>query len=209
MRVCPQCDRRAWLLAELSIQLDFKARELARLWPLLELPDAELIEALGGRRREELRATYAEWKPSTANTGEEEQAICRHHVAYPESLRNEGLAPHALSIRGGMERLTEFLEEPVVAIVGTRRASDYGMETARGLARGLGASGVTIASGLAEGIPSAAHAGALEAHGKTVTVMAGKLERCLPASCRALYRRIADSGCALSETLSSVRSHSW
>jgi DNA processing protein len=209
MSACPLCTRRAWLLERLSIQLDFKARELTRLWSLLELPDVELMEALGGRRRAELRRAYATWRSSTAQDENEEQTICRHSTVYPQSLCGVGLAPHSLAVRGGIERLSKILEEPVVAIVGTRRASDYGMQTALGLGRGLGASGVTVASGLADGIPSAAHVGALEAHGRTLTVMAGELECCSPASCRALYRRISDSGCALSETPTSTRPHSW
>jgi DNA processing protein len=102
-----------------------------------------------------------------------------------------------------------MLEGKVVAIVGTRRASDYGMETARALARGLTASGLTVASGLTEGIPAAVHAGALEAHGATLTAMAGAVERCSPAWCGALYRRIVASGCAISETPSSLPATRW
>jgi DNA processing protein len=116
-------------------------------------------------------------------------------------------------MRGGIERLAAMLDEPVVAIVGTPRASDYGMETARGLARELAAAGVTVASGLADGIPSAVHAGALQAYGATLTVMAAGVERCSPARCGALYRRIVDGGCAMSEAhdlaQSSCRAHLW
>jgi DNA processing protein len=197
------------LLAKLSVLLDFKARNLPRFWSLLELPDHELIEALGGRRRAELHAAYAEWEPAPAQAGGNVETVCRHHPAYPMSLREDTLAPHTLGVRGGVERLTGMLDEKVVAIVGTRRASDYGMETARGLARGLAASGVTVASGLAEGIPTAVHSGALEAHGATLTAMAAGVERCSPAWCSALYRRITSSGCAISETPSSPRVWRW
>jgi DNA processing protein len=202
---CPQCARRAWLLAKLSVRLDFRARELARFWRLLELPDRELIEAVGGRRRAELHAAYAEWEPTQAREGEKVTTLCRHHPAYPRSLREEPLAPHTLSVLGGVEHLTGMLDEKVVAIVGSRRASDYGMETARDLARGLAASGVTVASSLTDGIPSAVHAGALEARGATFTVMARSVECCSPAWCGALYRRIIASGCAISETPPGLR----
>jgi DNA processing protein len=208
-RVCPQCARRAWLLAKLSVRLDFRTRDLSRFWSLLELPDRELIEAIGGLRRAELRTAYAEWEPAQAQAGENVESVCRHHSAYPESLREDALAPHTLSVRGGVERLAGMLDEKVVAIVGTRRATDYGMETARELARGLAASGVTVASGLAEGIPAAVHSGALEVPCTTLTVMAGGVERCSPAWCGPLYSRIVDSGCAISETTSSPRAHSW
>jgi DNA processing protein len=135
--------------------------------------------------------------------------ICRHHAAFPESLREHAMAPHTLDVRGGVNRLTRILDGQVVAIVGTRRASDYGMETARCLARGLAACGVTIASGLAEGIPSAVHSGALEADGATLTVMAGGLERCSPVWCAPLLRRIVGNGCAISEVDGSPRPRSW
>jgi DNA processing protein len=97
----------------------------------------------------------------------------------------------------------------VVAIVGTRRASDYGMETARELARGLAACGLTVASGLAEGIPTAAHAGALEAGGATLTVMAAGVERCSPAGCAPLYRRLLESGCSIAEARCTQRARNW
>jgi DNA processing protein len=214
--VCTTCARRTWLLAMLGVRLDFKARDLTRLWSVLELADLELIEAIGGRRRADLRAAYAAWEPEPAvrespqaNDGDNAERICRHDPAYPRSLREDPLAPHALSVRGGMGRLAGMLDERVVAIVGTRRASDYGMETARELGRGLAACGLVVASGLAEGIPTAVHAGALEAHGATLTVMAGGVERCSPAGCTSLYRRILERGCSISESRCTQRPRNW
>jgi DNA processing protein len=195
----------------LSVQLDFRARDLSRFWSLLELPDPELIEAVGGRRRANLHSAYAEWEPAQTQVGEEVESLCRHHPAYPPSLCKDPLAPHTLSVRGGIERLLRMLGENVVAIVGTRRATDYGMETARTLARGLAASGVTVASGLAEGIPAAVHSGALEAGATTLTVTGGGVERSSPALYRALYRSIVSGGCAISENQSptSPRVRGW
>jgi DNA processing protein len=135
--------------------------------------------------------------------------LCRHHRAYPPGLRENPLAPRALSVRGGLERLFKAHDEAVVAIVGTRRATDYGMETARDLARGLAACGVTVASGLCDGIPAAVHLGALEAEGSTFTVMAGGLDRCSPAWCGTLYRRIIAGGCAISEAPDNLRPRYW
>jgi DNA processing protein len=86
-----------------------------------------------------------------------------------------------------------------VAIVGTRRASADGAEVARGLGRGLGAAGVTVVSGMALGVDSAAHAGALDAGAPTIAVLAGGADVPYPASKRALYRRILGHGCAVSE----------
>lgn len=108
-------------------------------------------------------------------------------------------APRMLHVVGGRERLRELTSEPAVAIVGSERATDYGMEMARSLARGLAASGVTVVSGLANGIAAAAHAGALEVDGPTVTVMAGGVDVARPASRRGLYERVIASGCAVAE----------
>ena len=149
---------------------------------LHELSDQDLIEAIGGRRREELHAAYEAWEPAQISTqapGEESvESVCMHHPAYPAILRGDALAPHTLSMRGGTRRLKGMLDEKVVAIVGTRRATDYGMELARELARGLAVSGVTVASGLGEGIPSAVQTGTLEAHARPLSVIAGSLTRC-------------------------------
>jgi DNA processing protein len=209
--VCPHCARRGWLLGKLSSRLDYCARELGRFWSVLELPDEELIEAIGGRRRDELHGAYASVNSASLSDGHggEVQAFCRHHPAYPDSLREIALAPHVLHVSGGIERLGLLLEQPLAAIVGTRRASDYGMETARGLARGLAASGVTVTSNLCEGIALAVHSGALEAHGATLTVMAGGVRRYSPARCAPLYRRLTSVGCAISEMPPNMRGRAW
>lgn len=213
--VCPACARRTWLLTKLSVRLEFQARDPARFWSVLELGDLELIDAIGGRRRADLHAAYTAWEPGPAQRDVQAQddphveRICRHHPSYPRALREDPLAPHALDVGGGLKRLADMLDERVVAIVGTRRASDYGMETARELARGLGACGLVVASGLAEGIPTAVHAGALQTHGATLTVMADGVKRCSPAGCAPLYRRMLESGCSISETRDNQRARNW
>jgi DNA processing protein len=120
-----------------------------------------------------------------------------------------GGTPNMLHVAGGIARLRELLAEPAVAIVGTRAASDYGMEVAHGLARGLAAAGVTVVSGLAEGIPAAAHAGALEANGPTLTVMPGGVDVCYPATRRALFRRLRESACIISELPCGCHGGGW
>jgi DNA processing protein len=210
---CPECRRRGWLLGRLGVTLDFKARDLSRFWPLLGLPDRDLIDAIGGRRRGELAEAYAQWEPTHTGMDLEERisTTCQHRTSYPSRLHEYPLAPHALSVRGGVERLGEMLDREVVAIVGTRRATDYGMETARELARGLAACGVTVAGALDEGIATAAHTGALKARGRTLTVVGGSLERCSPAWCEGLYRGVLRQGCAISELVDCPgrRSRPW
>src|SRR5437588_441099 len=80
-----------------------------------------------------------------------------------------------------------------------RAASAYGLEVARSLGRGLGCAGVTVVSGMALGIDSAAHAGALAAGAPTVAVLPGPADRPYPAGKRSLHRQIVSSGAAISE----------
>ncbi len=206
---CPPCLRRAWLLGALNGRLEYRGRDHARLVSMLELSDEELIQAIGADERESLLARYAQLDTSRMPPPEGVQRICRHDPRYPRALASGKGSPWMLHVTGGIARLEELLAEPVVAIVGTRRASDYGMEVAYGLARGLAASGITVVSGLAEGIPAAAHLGALHAEGPTATVTAGGVDIAHPASWRVLHRRIAAEGCALAELPCGCVPRSW
>jgi DNA processing protein len=196
---CLACLRHAWLLGELNGRLSYYKRDPERLLRLLGLADEELVRALAGKWRESLQARCAQFERSQAPPTAGVQRICRHDPRYPRALARGDGSPRMLHVAGSVARLEELLAQPVVAIVGTRRASDYGMEVAHGLARGLAASGITVVSGLAEGIPAAAHLGALHAGAPTVTVAAGGVDVAHPASWRALHRRIAAEGCALAE----------
>ena len=93
----------------------------------------------------------------------------------------------------------DALAAPSVAIVGSRAATAYGLDTAYQLARDLARAGVVVVSGLARGIDGAAHRGALEAGGRTVAVLACGPDRVYPASHRGLARRIERQGAVVSE----------
>ena len=133
------------------------------------------------------------------------EAACRHDPAYPARLRDLDDAPAVLFVAGGVGRLEELagadLEQGprAVAIVGTRRASADGVEVARALGRGLAAAGVTVVSGMALGVDSAAHAGALESSGRTVAVLAGGADVPYPPSKARLHGLIAERGCVVGE----------
>jgi DNA processing protein len=206
---CLACLRHAWLLETLSALLGYRARQPEQLLRALALADDELIRALGGRRKQELRARHARFELSQLQLPQGVQRICHHDPRYPGQLHGAHGAPRMLHVAGGLERMRALLAAPTVAIVGTRRASDYGMEVAYGLARGMAASGVTVLSGLAEGIAAAAHQGALDADGRTVTVMAGGVDVANPASWRGLHRRIAGEGCALAELPCGAAARGW
>ena len=108
-------------------------------------------------RRRELRERHARFEQEDLRWSEGVEALCRHHHGYPRWLALAGdRAPRMLYVSGTTQRLVELGAQPTVAIVGTRRATDYGMEMARSLARGLAASGVTVVGALADGIAVAA-----------------------------------------------------
>jgi DNA processing protein len=113
---------------------------------------------------------------------------------YPPLLRQVDLPPFLLYLHG----TATLLAEPCVAVVGTRRPTDYGLRAARLLAQGLAETGVAVVSGLALGIDAAAHEAAL-AHGTTIAVLGTGPDVAYPARHRGLQRRIARSGCLVSE----------
>ena len=170
---------------------------------MLELDDDELIAALGGRQRDRLRDELASSWISTrcarARIAAGLETICACDPAYPPALRALAAPPAVLHVAGGLERLLELADSDPVALVGSRRASPYGLEVARSLGRGLASAGLPVVSGMALGIDSAAHAGALEAGAPTVAVLPGSADRPYPAGKRALHRRIVAGGAAVSE----------
>ncbi|HYC55710.1 MAG TPA: DNA-processing protein DprA [Candidatus Binatia bacterium] len=114
---------------------------------------------------------------------------------YPILLRHVPDPPLVLYWRGSPPAACD----PAVAIVGSRRCSEYGLRTASRLARELAAAGSVVVSGLARGIDASAHRGAL-AGGRTAAVMAGGLDRIYPSEHTELAMRIVESGgCLLSE----------
>lgn len=122
-----------------------------------------------------------------------------HHLvmwdapAYPALLAELDDAPPLLFLAGD----PSLLERPQLAIVGSRRASKPGLDTARAFARSLAGGGFVITSGLALGIDGAAHEGALEASGKTVAVLGTGLEQLYPRRHLGLARRIVEQGGAV------------
>lgn len=88
---------------------------------------------------------------------------------------------------------------PVVAVVGTRRPTAYGLSVAQRFGRELAEAGAVVVSGMAKGIDCAAHRGALEAGGTTVAVLGGGADVCYPREAGPIYRAIRASGAVISE----------
>jgi DNA processing protein len=198
-RACDRCLARPWLLVRLAGHLE---PVRARIALVLGLADEDLIAAVGGDdegavRRELARFDAGRARERAARGGIE--MICRCDPAYPSRLRALDSPPAVLHVAGGLERLLGLVSEEPVAIVGARRASPYGIEVARSLGRGLGCAGIAVLSGMALGIDSAAHAGALAAGAPTVAVLPGGADRAYPATKRALHRQIRAAGSAVSE----------
>jgi DNA processing protein len=145
-----------------------------------------------------LKAEYAGFDPRQVARRGVVESICRHDRGYPLTSEDPG-APRMLNVIGGLGRLRELAERPAVAIVGTRKASDYGVEMARSLGRGLAASGVTVVSGLIDGVALASHSGALEVGGPSIAVLGGGLDAACPPRRRSLVDRLRGSGCLVSE----------
>jgi DNA processing protein len=117
----------------------------------------------------------------------------RGAAGYPPLLAEPPGAPAALWVVG-----RPLEPAPYVGVVGTRRASRYGLEVASWMGRDLAAAGVIVVSGMAAGIDAAAHRGAL-ATGSTVAVLGSGVDVCYPRSNAALYGEIAERGSLVSE----------
>lgn len=117
-----------------------------------------------------------------------------HDATYPELLRHIPDPPPLLYLYGHLEP-----DAAHIAIVGSRKATAYGRTSARQLARQLAEQGMVVVSGMARGIDTAAHQGALEASGRTVAVLGSGLKRIYPAENRTLFDHIAKNGAVLSE----------
>lgn len=115
---------------------------------------------------------------------------------YPMRLRNIYESPCLLYVKGS---LPLFDEEVAIAMVGTRRATPYGVGTAEELAYAMAKQGVLIVSGGAYGIDSAAHRGALRAGAKTVALLGCGIDVVYPPGNERLYRDIAVSGALMTE----------
>jgi len=124
------------------------------------------------------------------------QIITLRDAAYPDRLRNIENPPPVLYCRGTLPPMDDHV---CVAVVGTRHASARACRVAERFAYDLGRAGIVIVSGMAAGIDSQGHLGALRAGMPTVAVFGCGLDICYPAENRTLMEKIVENGCILSE----------
>lgn len=176
------------------------ARALERLHSPRELIgacDSQLAAAgVGAAAREYLCAS-----PRAASSAELRWLEhASHHLlpctaaAYPKMLHSLESRPLALFVTGHLD----VLRDPPLAVVGSRRPTPGGKDNAFEFSRALAQRGVVIASGLAEGIDSAAHRGALAAQGRTLAVLGTGVDRIYPRNNRGLSEAILSEGALVS-----------
>ncbi|MFR7873905.1 MAG: DNA-processing protein DprA [Christensenellales bacterium] len=123
--------------------------------------------------------------------------MCCFEEKYPDKLLKIREYPQELYYRGNVNLLNS---EKIIAIVGSRECSEYGRKYARLFARALAKEGVTIISGLAIGIDTAAHYGSVYEKGSTIAVLGGGLNRIYPKENLWLYNEIINNnGCVITE----------
>lgn len=131
--------------------------------------------------------------------------VCRVDSEFPKKLRNIYDVPIGLFYYGELPDE----ERPMIAIVGARQASGYGLEAAAYFSKKLAQCGIRIISGLARGIDGKAHMGALESSGKTWAVLGCGVDICYPRENFRIYEQMKESGGILSEYGWNTKPEAW
>ena len=197
-------DRWAWVALALTPEVGWNAvryHELLSLGSPAELFRAShraLAGTLGGKLAAGLRGFAA------GDAMEQQRAAAERSAArlvtleddeYPPALKQITLPPPFLFVRGTIARDDAL----AIAIVGSRRPTGYGLRMAERLAGDLAARGVTIVSGLARGVDTGAHRGALGAGGRTLAVLGSGVDIVYPPENRGLAREVMAAGAVVSQ----------
>ncbi len=124
---------------------------------------------------------------------------------YPRLLREIPAPPPVLFFRGALMET----DDAAVAVVGTRRATQYGRDMARRIAGDLASAGITIVSGLAHGVDGIAHQAAIEAGGRTFAVLGSGIHDVYPREHKGLARRVAEQGALISDNVPLAKPDRW
>lgn len=183
--------------AELRMQLLERFGTAQAVW---ESTERELMEIPGLRQRQRealLQKGLEQAKLILRDCARQNiRVISMEETDYPAPLRDLADAPIVLYVRGTMPDWENTIS---VGIVGTRRATSYGLNASRWLAANLAHAGCTIVSGMALGIDGQANLGALEADGTTVAVLGCGADVCYPPAHKELMARIIEHGAVITE----------
>jgi DNA processing protein len=156
------------------------------------------VEGVGSSRASAI-ASFNGWGAVEDEVGRASEAqvtiIGLEDANYPARLREIYDAPPILYLKGS---LTDQ-DRRAVAVVGSRNSSRYGLTCAETIARGLAARGITVVSGMARGVDSAAHLGALRQQGRTIAVLGSGIDVIYPSENRPLFAEIVGHGAVISE----------
>lgn len=195
-------DARHWLSLEIVPGLGPEAlRRLFDAFPdagaICQAKPVALAAVVGDRLAQGIAAAAAAVPQAALDWLEapENHLITWSDPAYPGQLRDLADAPAWLYVKGD----PEWLARPMLAIVGSRHATPQGVRDARAFAEALSEAGLTIVSGLAQGIDAAAHEGGLAGLASSVAVVGTGLDRVYPARNRELAHRLAAGGAIVSE----------
>lgn len=159
--------------------------------PLINKKYVEII--LDQKRRDE--CSYIHEKLLKSNV----KILTIHDERYPRLLKDIYDPPLVLYCKGKMKKT-----EPCIAIVGSRRATSYGVDTATKLAYEISKYGIAVVSGMARGIDTAAHKGALRGQGRTIAVLGCGIDIVYPQENKKLMSEIIEDGAVISEYLPGV-----
>ncbi|MFA5960234.1 MAG: DNA-processing protein DprA [Tatlockia sp.] len=175
---------------------------LLKRWPILEemfrLSVAELtLAGLPDKMAQAIKRFPLEdvWQDLRWQEGSDHHLLTWFDANYPPLLKEIHDPPAVLYAKGKLNSLNQ----PTLAIVGTRKPSITGAETAKQFASTLSAQALTVVSGLALGIDAQAHQGCLEVNGKTIAVMGTGIDVVYPAKHRLLAQQITEFGLLLTE----------
>lgn len=176
------------------------ARERIRLLGILSTEPLSSLDLCDVERIVGRRLYDAPWDPASWSVSGEQDALflckfggsalCYYDSGYPAILRETARPPFMLYLRGSLPDSTR----PSLAIVGTRYPTGRGLDASLALAMEAAASGVVVVSGLARGIDSAAHRGALAAGGISCAVLGRGIDAIYPSSNKELASRMVETG---------------
>ena len=201
----PVSDLRYWLWLAERRNLPTRAalrylRAFGSAKALFLAEEGDLLSVAGARKQEVLAlsdkqiAATERLEETCAQQGL--RIYCLQDAAYPDRLRSLEDPPLVIYVKG---KLPAVDDRVCIGVVGTRRASEYGLETAGRIGGELAAAGAVVVTGLAAGIDSAAARGALRVHGQVVGVLGTGLDVVYPAENKKLQKAVGELGALVSE----------